>query len=176
AESRLEHLVDLVGIASGLADVPGAAIDRALRDIADVGDESRIGEAGIVADDDRRQVVEILERLEIEDRVRRVADEYDGVGLQLLELENLTGDIRAVGVVGNLRADIDAGALSRLVDGGGDGRAVIRVLVDDGNRVDLAPGLLQVVEELGVGIGEVGRDRSGAENPFKAAAGNIERD
>src|SRR5262249_31240357 len=110
AEFGLEHLVDLVGIASGLADVPGAAIDRALRDIADVGDESRIGEAGIVADDDRRQVVEILERLEIEDRVRRVADEDAGVGLQLLELENLTGDIRAVGVVGNLRADIDAGA------------------------------------------------------------------
>jgi hypothetical protein len=65
----------------------------------------------------------------------------------LLELENLAGDVRAVGVVGNLRADIDAGALGRLVDGGGDGGAVIRVFVDDGNRVDLAPGLLQVVEE-----------------------------
>src|SRR5262249_39123088 len=31
AESRLEHLVDLVGIASGLADVPGARFARALR-------------------------------------------------------------------------------------------------------------------------------------------------
>src|SRR6516165_7657411 len=86
-------------------------IQRALREIADVGDESRVGETGIVADDDRRQVVEILERLEIEDRVGSVADEDDGVGLQLLELENLAGDVRAVGVVGNLRADIDAGAL-----------------------------------------------------------------
>src|SRR5262245_37573367 len=33
----LEHLIDLVGVAAGLADVPGAAVDRALRDIADIG-------------------------------------------------------------------------------------------------------------------------------------------
>src|SRR5262249_56830672 len=90
-------------------------------------------------------------------------------------VERVGGEVRAVGVVGNLRADIDAGAFGRLVDGGGDGRPVIRVLVDDGNGVDLASGLLQVVEELGVGVGEVRCDRSGAENPFEAATGNIER-
>ena len=44
------------------------------------------------------------------------------------------------------------------------------------NRVDLATGFPQIIEELRVGGGEVRRDRSRAENPFEAAAGNVERD
>ena len=77
----LEHLVDLVAVAARLADIPGAAVHRALGELADVGNEARIGEAGIVADDHRRQVVEILHRLEIQDGVRGIADEDHRVGL-----------------------------------------------------------------------------------------------
>src|SRR5262249_57104868 len=49
-----EHLIDDVAVTAWLADVKSAAIDGALRHIAGIGNEGRIGKAGVVADDDRR--------------------------------------------------------------------------------------------------------------------------
>src|ERR1700731_3508097 len=60
-------------------------VHHALGDVADRRDEGWVGESGIVADDDRRQVVEALQRLHVQDGVRRIADEDDSVGLLVLE-------------------------------------------------------------------------------------------
>ena len=84
-----EHLIDDVAVAAGLTDIKGAAVDGALSEIADVWNKSWIGKAGIVADDDRWQIVEILHGPEIQNRVGGIADEDDGVGLQGFELDNL---------------------------------------------------------------------------------------
>ena len=97
-------------------------------------------------------------------------------GLHCLELQYLRRDVGAVGVVGNLRRDLDVRGLGSLEDGGSDRSAVVGVLVHDRDRVDLASRLLQVVEELRVGVGEVRRDRSGAECPFEATLRDVERD
>ena len=134
---RFEHLIDDVAVASGLADIEGAAVDRPLGQVADVRDEGWVRKAGVVADNDRRQIIEVLHRLEIKDCVSRIADEDDSIGLGCLELQDLCRDIRAVGVVRNLRRYIDVGTLRRLQNACCDGRAVVGVLIDYSNRVDL---------------------------------------
>ena len=97
-------------------------------------------------------------------------------GCNCLSWKDLSGDVGAVGVVWDLRSDSDAGALGGLIDGCRDGRAVLGILIDDGDVVYRAAGFLQIVEELGVGGREVGSDGSGAEDPFEAASGNVQRD
>src|SRR4051794_22049113 len=63
----LVHLVDPEGGRAGLADVPGRAVDRPLRDAADRLQEGRVREAGIVADEHGRLVAERLHRLHVKD-------------------------------------------------------------------------------------------------------------
>ena len=147
----LVHLVDLGGDRARLADVPGAAVHRALRDVGDRRDERRIGEAGIVADHHRRQVVEVLHRLHVEDRIRRVADEDHDVGLLLLELQHLRRDVGRARAIGNADRDRDVGFLRLLDDRVGDRGAVIGVFVDDRDRADRLALLLHVVEEAHIG-------------------------
>src|SRR4029079_18649312 len=172
----LEQRIDLVAAAPGLTYVKSAAVDRPLRDFSYVRNECGIGKSRIVADNDRRQVIEIFERLEIENRVGGVADENHGVGLQLLELQHLTGHIGAVGVIWNLRAHIDAGAPRSLYDRAGNRSSIVGVLVDDGDGFDLASGLFQIVEELRVSGGEIRRNGPGAKNPFEAATVDVQSD
>ena len=116
-------------------------------DLAHRGNERRVGEAGIVADDHRRHVIQILQRLEVQDGIGRVADENDRVGRELLELQHLAGDVRAVGVVGDLRRHLDAAPVRRVGDAGRDRGAVVGVLVDDGDGIDLPAGLLQLAQK-----------------------------
>src|SRR5262249_32991445 len=151
-----EHLIDDVAVATRLADVVGAAIDGALGQIADIGDESRIGEAGIVADDDRRQVVEVLHRPKVEDRVGGVASKDADVRLEPLELDDVSRDIGAIGIVGDLRRNVDIGRFGGILDAGRDRGAVIRVLVDDGDFVDLSARVFQIGKKTGIGFGKIG--------------------
>ncbi len=93
--------------------------------------------------------------------------------MQRLELDDLRGNVGAVGVVWDLRRHRDIGGLGGLLNAGGDRGAVIGILVDDGDIVDLPARLLQVGEKFGIGLGKIGRDRPRAEGPFEAAAGDV---
>ena len=96
----LVHVVDLVRRGAGLADVPGAAVHRTLRNVRNGRNEGWIGEAGVVADYHRWKIIQVLHSLYVKDRVRCVADEDRHVGLLFLELKHLRGDIRRACAIG----------------------------------------------------------------------------
>src|SRR6266851_5721787 len=98
-----------------------------------------------------------------------IADEDHGVRLLLLELQYLRGDVGRLGAVGDLQY-LEPGLARGLVDAAGDGGAVFRVLVDDGDALDLFAGLFHLAEKIGIGLGEIGSDGRGAEDPFEAAS------
>ena len=171
----LVHLVDLVGGRLWLADRPGAAIHRTLCNVKHCGDERRIGKTAVVTDHHRRLVVEILHRLHVKDQIRGVADEDDDVGIFLLELQHLRGDVRRARAVGDADRDRDVRILGFFGDRFRDRGAIVGVLVDDSDRSDLLAGLFHVGEEPHVGAGIVAGDRCAAEHPFEPAPGDIER-
>src|SRR5262249_60900656 len=115
---------------------------------------------GIVADDHGRQVVEILHCSEIEDGIGSVAYEDHDVGLQRLELNNLSRNVRAVGVVRDLCGNIDVRGFGGFENTGRDRSAAGGVLVDDRDFIDLFAGLFQICEKTGIGLGEIGGDRT----------------
>ena len=128
----------------------------------------------IVADHHRRPVAEIAHGLHVEDGIRGIADEQDDVGIGLLQLQDLRGDIGRVGIVRDLQADREAGRAGRLPHQLGDRGAIVGVLVDDRDRLDRIGALgLDVLEEIHVGLGDAGRDRRGAEEILEAALGEV---
>ena len=64
----------------------------------------------------------------------------------------------------------------RFDDAGGDRGAIIGVLVDDGDDVDLLARLLQVVEKLDIGLGEIRRDRAVRKVHLKPRCGDVRGD
>ena len=128
----------------------------------------------IVADHHRRAVAEIAHGLHVEDGIRGIADEQDDVGIGLLQLQDLRGDIGRIGVVRDLQADPEAGRARRLPHQLGDRGAIVGILVDDRDRLDRIGALgLDVLEKIHVGLGDAGRDRRGAEEILEAALGEV---
>lgn len=162
--------------AAGLARGEDRAADQPLGDRAHGLHEGRIVEAAIVGDQDRRLPVQLLHRLGIEDRVRRVGDEDHHVGVLLLELQHLRLRIGRVRRIGDFLGDVEAVLGKRVGDDAGHRVTVFGVLVDDRDRVHLLPRGLLFLQEHRIGVGEVGGDRRRAEEPLEAALRQVGSD
>ncbi len=97
---------------------------------------------------DRGLPVQLLHRLGVEDRVRRVGHEDHHVRVLLLELQHLRLHVGRVGRIGDLLRDVQPVLGEDAGDHAGNRVAVLGVLVHQRDRIDLLAGRLLLLQKF----------------------------
>ena len=154
--SRVAVHVDVVDLLEVLVDLHavgqvGVELDNrshAVCGCAQIGDEGRIGEAVCLGNDHLGLVVLLLQGLDEQSRVADVGVAQDGIGISLLQSQDLRGQVGSVGAVVHFGHNIQTVIGCEQVDAADQLLTDGSLIGEDGDLLDLVAGLLLGVLQI----------------------------